>query len=114
MLAERRLEHMSVLYETGRWRRYFTEERFLNIIRETTEAVERWRQLAPERATAAPRPDARRPSRPSLAHSRRRRRLRSSSARSPDGAAQRTRFEPIASCANFAAPCTVRSPVIRL
>jgi hypothetical protein len=50
MLAERRLEHMSVLYETGRWRRYFSEERFLNIIRETTASVERWRQIAPERA----------------------------------------------------------------
>jgi uncharacterized repeat protein (TIGR03809 family) len=48
-LAERRLEHMSLLYETGRWRRYFTEERFLNIIRETTASVERWRQIAPER-----------------------------------------------------------------
>ena len=56
LLAERRLQHMSVLYETGRWRRYFTEERFLNIIRETTESVERWRQLAPDRAAAAPVP----------------------------------------------------------
>jgi uncharacterized repeat protein (TIGR03809 family) len=53
MLAERRLEHMSVLYETGRWRRYFTEERFLNIIRETTDSVERWRQIAPETVTVA-------------------------------------------------------------
>ena len=53
MLAERRLEHMSVLYETGRWRRYFSEERFLNIIRETTASVERWRQIAPERAADA-------------------------------------------------------------
>jgi uncharacterized repeat protein (TIGR03809 family) len=56
MLAERRLEHMSLLYETGRWRRYFTEERFLNIIRETTESVEQWRQLVPETGTAAPMP----------------------------------------------------------
>ena len=54
MLAERRLEHMSLLYDTGRWRRYFTEERFLNIIRETTEAVERWRRIAPETVTVAP------------------------------------------------------------
>jgi uncharacterized repeat protein (TIGR03809 family) len=53
MLAERRLEHMSLLYETGRWRRYFTEERFLNIIRETTASVERWRQIAPEQAPDA-------------------------------------------------------------
>ena len=40
---------MSLLYETGRWRRYFSEERFLNIIRETADSVERWRQIAPER-----------------------------------------------------------------
>jgi len=48
MLAERRLEHMSLLYETGRWRRYFSEEKFLSIIRETTAAVETWRRLAPD------------------------------------------------------------------
>lgn len=52
MLAERRLEHMSLLYETGRWRRYFSEERFLGIIRETTASVERWRELAPEQDNA--------------------------------------------------------------
>jgi uncharacterized repeat protein (TIGR03809 family) len=53
MLAEQRLDHMSVLYQTGRWRRYFTEERFLGIIREATESVERWRQIAPEPVAAA-------------------------------------------------------------
>ena len=53
-LAERRLEHMNVLYETGRWRRYFTEDRFLNIIRETTEAVERWRRIVPDTVLTAP------------------------------------------------------------
>jgi uncharacterized repeat protein (TIGR03809 family) len=53
-LAEGRLQHMSVLYDTGRWRRYFTEERFLSIIRETTESVERWRQIAPDTAATAP------------------------------------------------------------
>jgi len=52
-LAERRLEHMNVLYESGRWRRYFTEERFLKIIRETTDAVERWRQIVPDPVTAS-------------------------------------------------------------
>lgn len=48
MLAERRLEHMTLLYETGRWRRYFSEERFLRIIRETKAAAELWQRLAPE------------------------------------------------------------------
>ncbi len=52
-LADRRLEHMTLLYETGRWRRYFTEEKFLGIIRETKEAAERWHRLAPEAAHEA-------------------------------------------------------------
>jgi uncharacterized repeat protein (TIGR03809 family) len=53
VLAERRLEHMTLLYETGRWRRYFSEEQFIGIIRETRAAVEAWRKLAPEQATVA-------------------------------------------------------------
>ena len=46
MLAESRLEHMTQLYETGRWRRYFSEEKFLEIVRETAAAAEVWRKLA--------------------------------------------------------------------
>jgi uncharacterized repeat protein (TIGR03809 family) len=52
VLAEDRLEHMTQLYETGRWRRYFSEERFLGIIRETKAAVELWQRLAPEQRLA--------------------------------------------------------------
>lgn len=48
MLAERRLEHMTLLYESGRWRRYFSEEKFVGVIRETRTAVETWRRLAPD------------------------------------------------------------------
>ena len=48
VLADQRLEHMTLLYDTGRWRRYFTEEKFLSIIRETKEAADRWHRLAPE------------------------------------------------------------------
>ena len=39
---------MTLLYETGRWRRYFTEEQFLSIIRETRDAADRWHRLAPD------------------------------------------------------------------
>lgn len=53
VLAERRLEHMTVLYETGRWRRYFTEEKFAEVIRQTRAAVEAWDRLAPREAAAA-------------------------------------------------------------
>lgn len=52
VLAEDRLEHMTQLYESGRWRRYFSEERFLGIIRETKAAVELWQRLAPEQRLA--------------------------------------------------------------
>jgi uncharacterized repeat protein (TIGR03809 family) len=52
-LADRRLEHMTVLYDTGRWRRYFTEEKFLEVIRETRAAADMWHQLAPVDAEEA-------------------------------------------------------------
>lgn len=52
-LADQRLEHMTLLYETGRWRRYFTEEKFLGIIRETKAAAEMWHRLAREDAQQA-------------------------------------------------------------
>lgn len=47
VLADRRLEHMTLLYESGRWRRYFTEEKFLDVVRETKAASEKWHRLAP-------------------------------------------------------------------
>jgi uncharacterized repeat protein (TIGR03809 family) len=47
-LADQRLEHMTLLYDTGRWRRYFTEEKFLSVIRETKDAADRWHRLVPQ------------------------------------------------------------------
>lgn len=44
-LAERRLEHLTELFETGRWRRYHSERAFLENIREAKAAVETWRNL---------------------------------------------------------------------
>jgi hypothetical protein len=44
-LAERRLEHLTDLFETGRWRRYHTERAFLENIQEAKAAVETWRDL---------------------------------------------------------------------
>jgi len=52
-LADRRLEHMTLLYETGRWKRYFTEDKFLSIIRETKAAADMWHRLAPVAAQEA-------------------------------------------------------------
>ena len=47
VLADRRLEHMTLLYDTGRWRRYFTEDKFLSVIRETKAAADMWHRLVP-------------------------------------------------------------------
>jgi len=45
-LAEARLEYLAEMFETGRWRRYYSESAFLENIREATAAVETWRGLA--------------------------------------------------------------------
>jgi uncharacterized repeat protein (TIGR03809 family) len=44
-LAEQRLEHLTELFESGRWRRYHTELDFLENIQEAKAAVETWRDL---------------------------------------------------------------------
>ena len=50
-LAERRLEYLTELFETGRWRRYFSERAFLENIREAKTAVEIWRELSTREAS---------------------------------------------------------------
>jgi len=45
-LAEQRLEHLTELFESGRWRRYHSELSFLENIQEAKNAVETWRSLA--------------------------------------------------------------------
>jgi uncharacterized repeat protein (TIGR03809 family) len=44
-LAEQRLEYLTELFETGRWRRFHGEQEFLENIREAKAAVEIWRNL---------------------------------------------------------------------
>jgi uncharacterized repeat protein (TIGR03809 family) len=44
-LAEQRLEYLTELFETGRWRRFHDEQEFLENIREAKAAVEVWRDL---------------------------------------------------------------------
>jgi uncharacterized repeat protein (TIGR03809 family) len=44
-LAEQRLDHLTELFETGRWRRYHSEGAFLENIQEAKAAVELWRDL---------------------------------------------------------------------
>jgi uncharacterized repeat protein (TIGR03809 family) len=44
-LAEQRLEYLTELFETGRWRRFHSEQAFLENIQEAKAAVEVWRNL---------------------------------------------------------------------
>jgi len=50
-LAERRLEHLTELFESGRWRRYHTEREFLENIQEAKAAVATWRDLLSREAS---------------------------------------------------------------
>jgi uncharacterized repeat protein (TIGR03809 family) len=45
-LAEQRLEHLTEMFETGRWRRYHSEVAFLENIKEAKRALQTWRSLA--------------------------------------------------------------------
>src|ERR1700751_2302601 len=45
-LAEQRLQHLTEMFESGRWRRYYTEVAFLENIKEAKLAVETWRSLS--------------------------------------------------------------------
>ena len=51
VLAERRLEHLTELFETGRWRRYHSELAFLENLKEAKSAVEAWRDLLTREAS---------------------------------------------------------------
>ena len=50
-LAEQRLEYLTELFETGRWRRFHSELAFLENIQEAKSAVETWRDLAMREAS---------------------------------------------------------------
>jgi uncharacterized repeat protein (TIGR03809 family) len=45
-LAEHRLEYLTEMFESGRWRRYYSEMAFLENIKEAKIAVETWRGLS--------------------------------------------------------------------
>jgi len=45
-LAEQRLNYLTEMFESGRWRRYYTEAAFLENIKEAKFAVETWRGLS--------------------------------------------------------------------
>ncbi len=45
-LAERRLAYYSELYRSGRWRRYYSQERFALRMLDVIRAARDWRELA--------------------------------------------------------------------
>lgn len=47
LLAQRRRAHFVELYESGRWKHYYSEEQFLYRMREAIHLSERWAQIAP-------------------------------------------------------------------
>jgi uncharacterized repeat protein (TIGR03809 family) len=51
VLAEQRLNYLTELFETGRWRRFHTEAAFLENIREARVAVQTWRDLVTREAS---------------------------------------------------------------
>ena len=52
-LAERRRAHFVELFHSGRWKHYFTEEQFLQSMREAIRVTERWALIAPPSAEVA-------------------------------------------------------------
>jgi uncharacterized repeat protein (TIGR03809 family) len=44
-LAEQRLQYLTELFETGRWRRFHSETAFLENVQEAKAAVDIWREL---------------------------------------------------------------------
>ena len=44
-LAERRRDHLEDLYRTGRFRKYFSEEKLLTLRRATERTITEWRAL---------------------------------------------------------------------
>ena len=45
-LAEQRRAHFVELYDSGRWRHYYTEEQLLSRMREAIRLAETWEQLS--------------------------------------------------------------------
>ena len=52
VLAEQRLDYLTELFETGRWRRFHSEVAFLENIQEAKTAVETWRMLLNQEGAA--------------------------------------------------------------
>jgi len=61
-LAERRRAHFVDLYESGRWKHYYTDQEFVDELRQAVAIAQRWAKIAPKpeelssKPVEAPRP----------------------------------------------------------
>lgn len=55
-LAERRLDYLTELFDSGRWRRFYGEQEFLENVREARSAVQTWRDILSREASRDNRP----------------------------------------------------------
>jgi uncharacterized repeat protein (TIGR03809 family) len=46
LLAERRRDHLEELHRTGRWRKYFSEDKLISLKRATERTIQEWHALA--------------------------------------------------------------------
>ncbi|MGH6738141.1 MAG: TIGR03809 family protein [Bradyrhizobium sp.] len=46
-LAEQRREHLVFLYESGRWKRYYSGQQFMDLMTAAMAMAERWAVIAP-------------------------------------------------------------------
>jgi uncharacterized repeat protein (TIGR03809 family) len=53
-LAERRRAHFIDLYDSGRWRHYYTDQTFLQEMKAADAAAKRWAEIAPRPSDALP------------------------------------------------------------
>jgi uncharacterized repeat protein (TIGR03809 family) len=60
-LAQRRRSHFVELYNSGRWKQYYTEDAFLAQMREVVRGAEEWDKLVGANAARANAPATNRP-----------------------------------------------------
>ncbi len=52
-LANRRRDHIVELYESGRWKHYYTEQELVAALRDATQALQTWAALADTQTNGA-------------------------------------------------------------
>ena len=56
-LAEKRRDHFSELYSSGRWKRYYEQDELLAQTREVAEICDRWASIVEQHRRLLPKPE---------------------------------------------------------